>query len=193
MKLIIDGYNLIKKVIKMHHISTNDRDQFLKRLGLYAKNKGLHVLIVLDGGDVGFNYHEKVYGIEVIYSGFQETADDVIIRYMQNYRSQEELMVISSDREIVDLATSRRIDILKSEEFYKLLQASESSNTRVSSNNLNNINKLSTSKNLELDELMEQASRNLVIKPDNISLARKPVIKKISKAESQKARKLKKL
>ena len=179
--------------MKKEYISSDARNQFLKRLGVYAKNKTVQILIVFDGGDVSFNYIEKIYGIEALYSGFLESADDVIMRYINNYRSQEDLMVISSDREILDLAISRYINVLKSEEFYNLLQASELGMGQVLLALSNQVNKITKSNIPELDELMELASRDMIIKPEPILNLRKANTQKLSKNELQKQRKLKKL
>ena len=83
MKLVIDGYNLLKNILKIQYVSLRERDQFLKRLSLYAEKKSVQILIVFDGGDVNFNYSERAYGIEIIYSGFIDSADDVIMRYIE--------------------------------------------------------------------------------------------------------------
>ena len=191
MKLIIDGYNLIKKNAQIRHISAGERNSFLQKLGIYAKNKNLQLIVVFDGGQASFNYHEKIYGIEVIYSGFLETADDVINRYIQSYNSQEELLIISSDREIINFAISSKIDVLKSEDFYDLVQASKlEAKPLVLANYANKTTKIN---NLELDELMEQASRQIKAKKEPEVIFRKSNTQKTSKQERQKLRKLKKL
>jgi predicted RNA-binding protein with PIN domain len=194
LKLIIDGYNLLKKILKLQHISLEMRDNFLKRLGVYAQKKAVQILIVFDGGDVSFNYSERVYGIEVIYSGFIDSADDVIMRYIESYCNQEELVAVSSDRQIVDLAASCRIGILKSEEFYDLLQTSEfDSQQNLKINSSNTPNKITSEINPELDSLMEIASRQIKLKDESVNNLRKPSTQKLSKSELQKQRKIRKL
>ena len=142
---------------------------------------------------MNFNYSERAYGIEIIYSGFIDSADDVIMRYIESYNHQEDLLIISSDRQIVDLAESRRIDILKSEEFYHLIQASESGLQILKSSGLNRPNKITSDTNQELDDLMEAASRQIKSKDESHSKLRKSNARKLSKGELQKKRKLKKL
>lgn len=193
MKLIIDGYNLLKNILKLQHVSSDARNHFLKRLAIYAQKKSLQLLIVFDGGDVSFNFSERVYGLEIIYSGFIDSADDVIMRLISAHSYQQELLIISSDRQIVDLATSRRIDILRSEDFYDLLKISEANSHNLKSNFSNNLNKITSEINPELDNLMELASRQIRLKDDSEIKLRKSGVNKLSKSELQKQRKLKKL
>lgn len=193
MKLIIDGYNLLKNVLRLQHISSDMRNQFLKRLGIYSQKKSVEILIVFDGGDASFNYSERIYGLEIIYSGFIDSADDVIMRIITAHVYQENLLIISSDRQIIDLATSRRIDILKSEEFYNLLQVSESSFQNLKSSSSNIPKKITNEINPELDSLMEIASRQIKLKDESQNNLRRSNAQKLSKSELQKQRKLKKL
>ncbi len=193
MKLIIDGYNLIKKIAKSKHISVKIRDQYLKQLGDYAKNKSLQILIVFDGGDASFNYRERVYGIEVLYSGFLESADDVINRLIKQHNQQQELLIISSDNEIINCAASRSIDTLKSEDFYLLVQDSQQITNKQVCLQKNPLNKISAIINPDLDSLMELNSRQIKPKSEEAARLRVPDTQKLSKHEKQMLRKLKKL
>jgi predicted RNA-binding protein with PIN domain len=193
LKLIIDGYNLIKKVAKEQHISSKYRYQYLKQLGIYAKNKNLQILIVFDGGESSFNYCEQVYGLEIIYSGFLESADDVIMRLIANHQYQEELMVVTSDREIIDSARQYTLDIIKSEEFYLLMQAGQNLVDQQIINHFNRANKTTSTVNLELDNLMELASKQVQPKTEELIRPRALISQKLSKHEKQITRKLKKL
>lgn len=193
MKLIIDGYNLIKKISKSKHISVKTRDQYLRQLGDYANHKKLQILIVFDGGDSSFNYRELVYGIEVLYSGFLESADDVINRYIKQYNHQQELLIISSDNEIINCAASHNIDTFKSEDFYILVQDSYQSINKQVCLQKNPLNKISAIINPDLDSLMELSSRQIKPKSEEKVRLRVPETQKLSKHEKQILRKLKKL
>ena len=191
MKLIIDGYNLIKMVSKAQHIAVDHRDQFLRQLGSYAKNKKLQIIVVFDGGDVSFVYSERIYGMEILYSGFQTSADDVIGRYITDRRGKEEMMVISSDREITNFAVSCGVDILGVVEFYSLVCAAEEA--AILPKFTSQISKIGSNYDPELDELMEEGSRQIKFKKELNSSSRVASAKKLSKVERQKRRKLKKL
>lgn len=193
MKLIIDGYNLVKKVAKEQHISARYRDQYLKQLGIYAKNKALKIIVVFDGGESSFNFLEQVYGLKVVYSGFLESADSVIMRYIQDHQYQEELMVVTSDREIIDFAKQYTLDIIKSEEFHVLMQAGQNLVNQAAASLSNRANKLTDINNPELDQLMELASEQVRPKLEETTRPRIANTQKLSKHEKQIARKLKKL
>lgn len=194
MKLIIDGYNVFKKVAQEQHLSVNHRNQYLKQLGIYAKNKNLQIIIVFDGGESSFNYSERSFGLEIIYSGFIETADDVIMRLISNHQYQEELMVVTSDREIVDFAKQYTLDIIKSDAFYLLMQAGQALSEQKIVDMSNRANKITNRENPELDDLMELASKQIQPKPLEENLRTRSLsTQKLSRQEKQIARKLKKL
>ncbi len=193
MKLIIDGYNVFKKVAQEQHLSVKHRNQYLNQLGIYAKNKNLQITIVFDGGESSFNYLERAFGLEIIYSGFIESADDVIMRLISNHQYQEELMVVTSDREIVDFAKQYTLDIIKSDDFYALMQASKSLSEQKVVNLSNRANKITSHDNPDLDNLMELASRQIKPKSEETFEPRTLNTQKLSRQARQIARKLKKL
>lgn len=190
LKLIIDGYNLIKRVMSAQHVSQTRRDKFLKELGGYAKKRGHQILVVFDGGDTSFPYQEKMYGMEIVYSGYQETADDVIGRYVSENRGKE-MFLVTSDRELADFARDCGVDILKSDEFYELLKSLGAEQATGMFDSA--LHKTTSSASNELDQLMIEGTKVVVIKEEVEDRSRESSSKKLSKAERIKQRKLKKL
>jgi len=106
--LIIDGYNYIHRVRGGPPTDAANlemlRRELLERLFRYKKERGVRITAVFDARG-GYNLgrqRESYKGIEVVYAGEAETADDVIIGWIRERRSG--LIAVTSDRAIIDEA-----------------------------------------------------------------------------------------
>ena len=87
MLYLFDGYNIL------HAGSFRERAELIDRLASFVAMRGARGVVVFDGvGD------DESYGELSV--RFSEHADDLIERLAAEHRSQEEVWVISSDREI---------------------------------------------------------------------------------------------
>jgi predicted RNA-binding protein with PIN domain len=107
MHIIIDGYNLIRQSDSLRRYERlgleKGRKELIKRLAHYRKLKGHRITVVFDGW-IGGPLHEERQqeaGIRIIYSRRGEKADEVIKRIARR-GSGEELVVVTSDREIAE-------------------------------------------------------------------------------------------
>ncbi|MBA4418378.1 MAG: hypothetical protein C0392_10790 [Syntrophus sp. (in: bacteria)] len=106
--IVIDGYNYMMRVlgsqVERSSIMDIPRRAFLERLSRYKRQKGGKITVVFDA----YNSHspnrqrENFLGIDVVYSKENETADDVIIGWIQEGRTN--MVVVTSDRAIIDAA-----------------------------------------------------------------------------------------
>ena len=78
MLLLIDAYNVLKRVTPSVIVDERERSRFVEQLGRYAKKKQHKIVLVFDGGFSGRATQERLFGIYVVYSGFEQTADDYI-------------------------------------------------------------------------------------------------------------------
>ena len=107
MYIIIDGYNLIRQSDSLRRYERlgleKGREELIKRLAPYRQLKGHRITVVFDGWISGPLREERQHeaGIRIIYSRRGEKADEVIKR-MARQKSGEELVVVSSDREIAE-------------------------------------------------------------------------------------------
>ena len=101
MKLIIDGYNLLKHIVGADFVDEQRRKMFIEQIARYSHKKMLPILLVFDGGPSIYPSREKHNGVEVVYSGTKESADDYIKQYIEDVPTHN-LMLISSDRELVN-------------------------------------------------------------------------------------------
>jgi predicted RNA-binding protein with PIN domain len=122
MPLLIDCYNLLHADMppELAGLDTAGLCQLLGRSGW--KKDG--VTVVCDGrvGPLGLT-ESPVDGVELIYSGPNRSADDVIIDLIDAYSAPRRLTVVSSDRQIRKAARRRRASTWSSEEFVKKLAA----------------------------------------------------------------------
>lgn len=74
------------------------REALVKALTEYQDYSGIHVVAVFDGQGQSTAQAGEPGGIQVIYSGQDETADDVIERLVARYGQVHELTVATRDR-----------------------------------------------------------------------------------------------
>lgn len=134
MRIIIDGYNFIRQtdLRRFENISLEKgRSELIKRLSLYKRAKSHQITVVFDGiiGGSFSQERDRSGGISIIYSRRGETADEVIKRIISN--SSEELLIVSSDREIASAAERKGFTAVNSQAFaLKLAEAEFSSFTQ---------------------------------------------------------------
>ncbi len=116
MHIVIDGYNYINRTgsAAAHKGASMDllRREFLEKCARYKKMRSARITVVFDAYDTPSpgRHSENYRGIEVIYSKEHETADDVIIAWVR--KSPAGLVVVSSDRAIIDEAKSKGVSFL---------------------------------------------------------------------------------
>jgi len=130
MHILIDGYNLIRQSVSLKRFERQSLDAGRKALiawlADYRKRKDHRITVVFDGWESGPAQEERDYdcGISIIYSGRGVKADDVIKRITAS--TDEEILVVSSDREISSFATRRGKATLSSAEFESIVSRQSS-------------------------------------------------------------------
>jgi predicted RNA-binding protein with PIN domain len=125
MHIIVDGYNLIRQSDTLRgceRISLEaGRQALLRSLDGYRKLRGHRITVVFDGwvGGSPREERDRAGGMDIIYSRLGEKADEVIKRLLQ--RGSEEIMVVTSDREIAGFAARRGKSSIASAAFASLL------------------------------------------------------------------------
>jgi predicted RNA-binding protein with PIN domain len=121
LHVIIDGYNLIRQ---SHVFSVLDRqnlqharEALVDTLAAYRRIRHHKITVVFDGS----NAHSEIpsrdsrKGIQIKFSSGGEPADNVIKRMAT--RERERALVVSSDRDIVDFASSQGSATISSPQF----------------------------------------------------------------------------
>ena len=125
MHILIDGYNLIRQSIRLRRFERQSleagRNALIVWLAEYRNRKGHRITVVFDGWVSGSAQEERDYsaGIHIIYSPRGVKADDVLKRITAS--TDEEILVVSSDREVASYATRRGKATLSSLEFESIV------------------------------------------------------------------------
>lgn len=106
MHIIIDGYNLIRQspsLSRLERISLEEgRKGLIRRLSAYRKIRGNRITVVFDGWIDGASRETRLKegGLQIVYSRRGERADEVIKRMAR--KRGEEIVVVTSDRDVAD-------------------------------------------------------------------------------------------
>jgi len=156
MIILIDGYNLLK-LIHGSNISEVQRSAFANLMGRYIKKRNHKVIVVFDAGPCVYPMKEKSHGIQIIYSGEYQSADDIIIKFVQD-NSSKEIVVITKDREIISHVTALSKEVIDPLEFYgKVRQAFEAKEQKLLGRD-GTLIKLTDYSDDYLDDLMYEVS-----------------------------------
>ena len=126
MHIIIDGYNMIRQSDTLRRYEKLSleagRDALARSVSHYKKQRGHKVTVVFDGWQGGpvDEERDKLSGIDVIYSRKGEKADEVIKRMVQD--RSEEVVVVTSDRDIADFVSRRGGTAISSQDFDELME-----------------------------------------------------------------------
>lgn len=138
MKILIDGNNLI---FKFPHL-----EEFMYRESMVGAREGLiellaefkeknkvpdEILLFFDGRKNNKElFEEKVNGIQVYYSQ-ENTADELLMDYIKMNLKSSELVMVTSDKEILFYAKKFKVKSYSSEEFAEIV------NEKLSADNTN--------------------------------------------------------
>ena len=128
LRIIIDGYNLIRQSPTLRSYDNLEivkgREKLIEMLAPYRSLKRHPMLVVFDGWQEGEFTEQRTRekGIDIIYSKRGEKADEVIKRLVSS--SGEELIVVTSDREITHFCQCRRCEVISSPSFEEKIEFS---------------------------------------------------------------------
>lgn len=125
MHIYIDGYNLIRQSVDLRRFERQSleagRKALIGWLADYRRRRGHDITVVFDGWKDGSPIEERDYsaGVTIIYSPRGVKADDVLKRIVAS--TDEEILVVSSDREIASFAQRKGKASLSSLEFESIV------------------------------------------------------------------------
>jgi predicted RNA-binding protein with PIN domain len=99
--LIVDGYNVTKKGFGEISLE-QQRSRLVNGLGGLAAQTGAEVTAVFDGAERVIGLPPTPRGVRVLFSKKGETADELIRRLVRGEPAGRPIVVISSDKEVID-------------------------------------------------------------------------------------------
>jgi len=188
MLLLIDAYNLLRyhKTV----VSKQEKQAFVAQLRRYATSKGHSIILVFDGGSFAFPTQEVERCLTIVHSGYKKSADDWLKDFMYKHTGQQNILLISTDRELRSAAQHTNLNSMTAEEFFKLLQIAPKQKEIIKDMS---IHKISEESNDELDQLMTQAVHRPIDKDKDVEILRERTNQQLSKKEKKRQSLLKKL
>lgn len=121
MKYYLDGYNVIGQA---NHISLADNNKVAALIELLQKYRksGDHLVVIFDGQNnlVGFPMSEKLPGITIIHTSGTRTADDYIKEKILTKKDKSNIILVTSDRDILFHAKKANLTTMGSGQFLSM-------------------------------------------------------------------------
>ena len=122
MKYLLDGYNILFRKRDTNESLENQRTRLFEKLNLLAEASHLNFIVVLDAHQqAGELERHHYHSLEVIYTDFDQTADDYIIDYVEclPLSKRNRVKVVSSDRTLMQKVRFERVEVLSVPAFFK--------------------------------------------------------------------------
>jgi predicted RNA-binding protein with PIN domain len=189
MIIVIDGYNVLKQQHPELFIDDNMQRSFLYTIARYGKQKKHKMVVVFDGGHSSWPHKKKVAGVTVLFSGLKQAADEIIKLYLEDHKNKD-LLLVSSDHELILFAAEQDIVSIGAAEFtYLVQQAMQEKTDSIDSSEIA-FDELET----DFDTIMQQATQQIPIKEeDTQKKERRLACTHSSKKDRKLIKKLKKL
>jgi predicted RNA-binding protein with PIN domain len=118
MTYYLDGYNVIGQA---NHISLADNNKVAALIELLQKYRksGDHLVVIFDGQNkmVGFPMTEKLPGITIIHTSGNRSADDYIKEKVLTKKDKSNIILVTSDRDILFHAKKANVTTIGSAQF----------------------------------------------------------------------------
>ena len=119
MPYIIDGNNLIGCSPDISLEDSNSRSEIIGIVKKFQKKKKSKIIVVFDGEPDTFSNEENpTEKIVVKYPPIGDSADDEIKRILDGYTYFRDVVLVTSDRELKDVAKKKGARVVNSIEFY---------------------------------------------------------------------------
>ena len=124
MPYLIDGHNLIAGLPDIRLDDPNDEAKLVNKLKSFVAGGGKKCSVVFDGGIPGGHSEMSNNAVKVTFAAAERSnADAIVKRRIQRARDAKYWIVVTSDHELLNFASSRGIRTMTSSEFALLLRA----------------------------------------------------------------------
>jgi predicted RNA-binding protein with PIN domain len=127
MPYLVDGNNVMAQRVGWHRDKASARRRLMDELARFAHNGRVSVMVVFDGApEQHFADGSSYKGVRVFYSERGSNADERIKRMVESARERRTLIVVTSDRELAGYVRRCGAPVLRSGEFRRKLEETES-------------------------------------------------------------------
>ena len=127
MSYLIDGNNVMGQRVGWHRDKAGARRRLLGELARFARGAGVTVEAVFDGApDEFFPDGSSFMGVRVFYAARGSNADERIKELVESSRERRTLKVVTSDRALADYVRRCGVEVVRSGEFRRRLDAAAS-------------------------------------------------------------------
>lgn len=125
MPYLIDGHNLIGRLPDLSLDDPNDEAILVQKLTAFAARTNKKCTVVFDNGLTGGQSRMSTGKIKVIFATPRQTADAVMMQRIKKIPDPKNWTAVSSDNAVLNAASKRGMQTLKSAAFAGLLKAPE--------------------------------------------------------------------
>ena len=124
MSYLVDGNNVMAQRVGWHRDKPGARRRLLEELARLARASGVSIEVVFDGApDEFFPDGSDFMGVRVFYAERGRDADERIKQLVESARERRTLKVVTSDRALSDYVRHCGVEVVKSGEFRRRLDA----------------------------------------------------------------------
>ena len=124
MPYLIDGHNLIGQLPDIDLADPDDEVKLVLKLRSFAARISKKVTVVFDHGiPAGVEKGLSTHSVTVRFASRKSSADNVIKQVIRNLKNPSGWILVSSDRDVRDLASQRKMKIITSHDFVARLQS----------------------------------------------------------------------
>lgn len=125
MPYLIDGHNLIGQLPDIDLSDPHDEAKLVLKLRSFAARKGKKITVVFDKGvPAGFDRNLSNGKVTVRFASEKSNADNVLRSIIRKKRDAPGWTIVSSDREVTQLAKQRGMRVITSHQFVHELSRS---------------------------------------------------------------------
>jgi hypothetical protein len=124
MPYLIDGHNLIGQLSDIDLSDPDDEVKLVLKLRQYAGRVRKKMTVVFDGGlEAGIEKNLSTHSVQVRFAAERSSADNVIRELIYKTKNPAGWIVVSSDLAIRNIAHQKRMQMMRADEFAKLLHS----------------------------------------------------------------------
>lgn len=124
MHYLIDGYNLLFRVVGQPCSLRQERERLIEILDTFAENLNLDITIVFDSAFYeGESSRSHFHSLEIVFTSLGETADEYIIDFLHFVKASRNEIIVTSDKSLARISRSLGASTLSIEKFMMKLRS----------------------------------------------------------------------